>query len=156
MPTPQYIALANLTIASSATSITFSSISQSYRDLVIIADTNSPFIYGMRFNSDTGTNYSYVQMGGANGSTFSTTGSETFSRIGYSSASRTILNVNIFDYSATNKHKTAISRDSSAGFSVRALASRWANTSAINSITLFISDGSSFSAGSTFALYGVK
>jgi hypothetical protein len=62
------------------------------------------------------------------------------------------------DYSTTDKHKSVLVRENTAGSSttlVVAKAGRWANTSAITSIYLFVSGGYSFATGTTVALYGV-
>jgi hypothetical protein len=64
MPTPTYTPLATVTLASTASSVTFSSIPATYRDLVVVHnnfgtvnnDANSNF----RFNGDSGSNYSRV------------------------------------------------------------------------------------------------
>jgi hypothetical protein len=57
-----YTALANVTLGSSAASVTFSSISQSYRDLVLVitATTSAVDNAFIRFNSDSGSNYNIV------------------------------------------------------------------------------------------------
>jgi hypothetical protein len=59
----------------------------------------------------------------------------------------------IMDYSATDKHKSALTRTTHTSQSVvEALASRWANTAAITSLAV---SGGTFNVGSTFALYGI-
>jgi hypothetical protein len=61
----------------------------------------------------------------------------------------------IFDYAATNKHKTVLNRTGAMTWSwTRAGTGRWANTSAITSITL-LSVGSNIAAGTTLNLYGI-
>jgi hypothetical protein len=59
------------------------------------------------------------------------------------------------DYSATDKHKTVLSRANNAANGVTAIAGRWASTSAITSIVLTF-QSSSLATGSTVALYGVS
>jgi hypothetical protein len=58
------------------------------------------------------------------------------------------------DYSATDKHKTILSRANVAGTFTMALAGRWANTSAINQVSIFRT-GQTFSSGSVLSLYGI-
>jgi hypothetical protein len=71
-----------------------------------------------------------------------------------SSGSRFGIGVaNIFDYSATDKHKTVIARADTSSAVAQGWASRWANTSAITS--LVIRAPYVLGAGSSFALYGV-
>jgi hypothetical protein len=61
---------------------------------------------------------------------------------------------NVIDYSATDKHKVTLSRFNQHDQSVNMIAGRWANTAAINTVTI---DQlvTSFASGSTFSLYGV-
>jgi hypothetical protein len=161
VPTPTYTPLATVTLGSSASSVTFSSIPATYRDLIVVASvkysTSNGGYMAYRLNSDTGNNYSYVFMLG-NGSSFSSgSGSgESFGRFGNASTAdfeSTIFN--IFDYSATDKHKTGLSRTNIASIYTVEYASRWANTSAVNSIT-FSPDSGNFTANSNFSLYGIE
>jgi hypothetical protein len=77
----------------------------------------------------------------------------------YGSGSTTAGNhvgiVQIMDYSATDKHKTSLARSNRADSGVDASAIRWANTAAINSITLLQTNGRTLEAGATIALYGI-
>lgn len=155
MPTSTFTPLANLTLGSSAATVTFSSISGSYRDLVLVAmiyTTSGGSSVSFTFNSDTtAANYPRVYMYG----TGSTAGSGSISdrNAGAGETAGVQHTLNIMDYSATDKHKTTLIRyDYAAGITL-AQAMRWANTSAITSLQLGTS--SSFAAGSTFALYGI-
>jgi hypothetical protein len=58
----------------------------------------------------------------------------------------------LFDYSTTDKHKTNLIRVGSASGRVFAYAQRWAQTTAINSVS--IRTNQTFSVGTTFSLYG--
>ena len=154
-----YDLLDSVTLASSASSVTFSSISQDYGDLVLIMDvlgsggTTTP---RYQFNSDTGANYSYVQMFG-DGSTpqsYSGTGQTRISELSASTTTRNITTIQIMDYSATDKHKAVLSRSNRADNGVLGMASRWANTAAITSIEVFVTSNN-FAAGSTWHLYGI-
>jgi hypothetical protein len=68
--TPTHVLLNQITLAASSSSVTFSSITQIYGDLVIVitGSTTANADLGLRFNGDSGANYSFVYMGG-NGST---------------------------------------------------------------------------------------
>jgi hypothetical protein len=150
MPTPTYTPLATVTLASTAASVTFSSIPATYRDLILVVrGTLTSGVGSIRFNGDSGANYTRVGMYG-DGSTAAS----------YSGTSAEIFNspitdiMNIMDYSATDKHKTYIARDSNSASLVVAQAGRWANTAAITTVAL-ISPSSTFGVGSTFSLYGV-
>lgn len=163
MPTPTYIPLANVTLGSSATTVTFSSISQTYRDLIVVINATRSIAGSngiwLRFNGDTGTNYSRALLAGSG------TGTDTFANdsqnyfwfVDYASIINTEASthiVNVMDYSTTNKHKTTLVRGNRAGSGVDAAVGRWVNTSAITSI-VFSQDSGGFAAGSTFALYGI-
>jgi len=162
MPTPLYHVLETVTLTSSASSVTFSSIDQSYADLVlqmeaVATSSNTPKV---RFNSDSGSNYYSVSMQGlANGNTGSYSSTSNFLTVQVANVKTkpSLFTVQVFDYSATDKHKSALSRcvaveDDGSLDRVGAVAARWANTSAITSITLDGSTGS-WDTGSTFTLY---
>jgi hypothetical protein len=156
MPTPTYTALGNVTLANAASSVTFSSIPATYRDLVanvvILGLTSSPT-----------TRDSYLTLNGTGGSSafmyaagsgVSGNNSEILLPYGpYQNTTR----LEIMDYSATDKHKTIIQRTGSASNVDWALAARWPNTAAVTSITFNAPDSGvrTFIAGSTFALYGI-
>jgi len=159
MPQPTYTPLATVTLGSSASSVTFSSIPATYRDLILVfggtrTTTNNIQI---RFNGDTGSNYSWVNAYGFSGGADS--GSQTLSFMALTSVSLVASEqvntiVNFMDYSATDKHKTVLSRLSQAGAVAQMNAHRWANTAAVTSI-LFYADVGDFGAGSVFSLYGI-
>lgn len=160
MPTPTYTALANITLGSATGSVTFSSIPATYRDLVLVltATTSSSASHRFQINSDSGSNYLFVRMSG-NGSSATSGGSAQthviLSSVPLSSSSARIQSTTqIMDYSATDKHKTMLTRTDEAGSGTEALANRWANTAAVTSIFLYPNTGT-WSVGSTFALYGI-
>jgi len=159
------VALANITLASSASTVTFSSIPATYRDLRLVINytlsanptARDSFI---AFNGDTGANYSYVYMYGSGSSTGSSSvGSDNNIQwpLDASGSRITTIQMNIMDYSATDKHKTVIMRADDAGYMTLAEAGRWASTSAITSMMITSGDSGSrpFIAGSTFSLYGI-
>jgi hypothetical protein len=154
MPTPTYTPLATVTLGSSASGITFSSIPATYRDLILICqytNDNNPLV---RFNSDSGNNYSFVRMLGSGSAAFSDSDvnqSGIAIATGSATSGQTSI-VQIMDYSATDKHKTVLIRNGLASTFVNASANRWANTPAINTISFQVG---TYGAGSTFSLYGV-
>lgn len=157
MATPTYDLLDSVTLSSSAASVTFSSITQDYRDLIVISqpthDSTGSNFYA-RFNGDSGSNYSYVYMRG-NGSTASSSNGSSQTEMSFGRADGGAVNINqIMDYSATDKHKTVLERRNDPDDAVWAFAHRWASTSAITSIALTPYSGN-FDSGSTFYLYGV-
>lgn len=164
MPTPTYLAIANTTLSSTAASVTFSGITQSYRDLVLIISGRTTSTTGnnncyVSFNSDTTNNYSMLRMtgDGSNPQT-DTVGSTSIAGWAFiensSTSNFTPVIYNIMDYSATDKHKTVLGRGNGASNFVTATVSRWASTAAITSMQVTQS-GSAWASGSSFALYGV-
>ena len=162
MPTPTYTPLATLTLASATSSVTFSNIPATYRDLILITDGSlaSANEFRLRFNSDTGSNYPKVIAQGFTGGTFSVALTSTsivpWDPNNLEANSRFAILANVMDYSATDKHKTALIRTNGRADTtplVSMAAGRWANTAAINSVN--VSSGANFNIGSTFSLYGV-
>lgn len=158
MPTPTYTPLANLTLSSSAASVTFSSISQAYRDLVLVASVkNSTASSSFRIRvNNSGTTTSSVRMRGSS----SGASSESFGGIGAvtqitSSTGFSAIICNIMDYSATDKHKTILTRANIVdGDQVEATYTRWPDTAAVTSLVLNVEDYN-LAAGTTLALYGI-
>jgi hypothetical protein len=156
LPTPTYTPLATVTLGTSAASVTFSSIPATYRDLILVTNLLGDFSLDIRLNGDTGFNYGEVAM---NGSSFGATSSSNASRdrmrlddYGFTTVAAGQVNITqIMDYSATDKHKTALARANNAANGVAAVAAIYRSTSAITSIT-FINGGN---AGSRYDLYGV-
>jgi hypothetical protein len=161
MPTPTYTPLANITLGSAAAIVTFGSIPATYRDLICIVTAKGSVSLQSRItlNSDTGSNYNYQRMSG-NGS-FAGAVSAVNQTRGFLSAQSgptsfdiTQISINIMDYSATDKHKTIISRADAAALATEAFVNRWASTAAVTSVQIRTSTGN-WAAESTFALYGV-
>jgi hypothetical protein len=158
-----YVALANITLGSSASSVTFSSIPATFRDLVVVtstfqinaSDQNSHY----RVNGDSSAIYNLVYMDTYGGSPSSGVSANQTNALweyhqNISSTTPFTTIVQFIDYSATNKHKTQLHRFGAASPTVGAYATRWANTAAITSIAITGTSGN-YQAGSTFALYGI-
>jgi hypothetical protein len=161
MPTPTYTPLATVTLGSTASSVTFSSIPATYRDLIFVYNgqiTSSANVM-MRLNADSGTNYNHVLMRGPVDSANGTYSEFYVFWNNTQSGSRNNINLSIMDYSATDKHKTILnrtgySRSDGGDFLTEAQALRWASTSAVTTAQIFLSTGN-FAIGSTFALYAI-
>jgi|LakMenEpi03Aug12_release.lakeMendotaPanAssembly.Ray.scaffolds.fasta_scaffold590825_1 hypothetical protein len=167
MPTATYIALANYTVAGAGDGeVEFTSIPASFRDLVLVINivglSGTPTTAGayLQVNSDTGSNYSYVYMRGS-GSAATSVSVASDTKWGdalFSSDNPHNAIIQFMDYSATNKHKTMLSRTNDpSSLGVAGYAGRWANTNAITSIKIVAPDSAAdtFDIGSSFALYGV-
>lgn len=161
MPTTTYTPLANLTLSSSAASVTFSSISQVYRDVVMVfaGSSASQADFYIRFNGDTGANYTriFMQGDGTNTESFGNVNDTPLriSRARVWPGELTNVVMNLMDYSATDRHKTALIRANNSARATEAFGGRWASTAALTSITLLLESGVQFAAGSTFSLYGI-
>jgi len=158
MPTPTYTPLATTTLVSTSTSITFSSIPATYRDLRLIISVPpsgaAPRML-LRINGDSGTNYSGVRMYGTGSSTASntTSGNEVYV-LDASNTGGAIVKADIMDYSATDKHKTLLIRMDDSAAIVFGIAARWANTAAITSLGVSASVNS-YPVGTVISLYGI-
>lgn len=162
MPTPTYDLIASSVLSSSASSVTFSSISGSYRDLVLVinASTTALSYLSYRLNGDTGNNYSVVYGEGTGSVAQSSSFTDTFGYLipgdaGRSNTGlRSLTIANFQDYSATDKHKVQLVRANNSTTGTSMSASRWASTAAITSIVVATTAGS-FESGSSFYLYGI-
>lgn len=157
-----YEPLATTTLGSAQSSVTFSSISGSYTDLVIVCfasnDTSARGI-ALRMNSDSGTNYSNTRIYG-DGSTASSdrdtnTGLMYIGINGSSSTDFSTHIINVMNYSNTTTYKTAIARSGYPTGYVDSYVGLWRSTSAITSIEITKSGSVNWRAGSTFSLYGI-
>lgn len=165
MPTKTYKPIATATLSSTAAEYTFSSIPQTYTDLVLIMNLvpNGSGSGTFTVNGDTGSNYSYTALVG-----LETTGSGVSFRdsnltSGYWLASGAALTnsanlhfdiLNFMNYSSTSNYKTIINRESPGQFGyLGAWVNMWRSNSAITSITM--KAATSFLSGTTFTLYGI-
>jgi hypothetical protein len=162
-----YTPIASTTIGTAVASYTFSSISGSYTDLVLIASVQlsaSGQSFNYQYNGDTNTNYSLTILKG-NGTSAT---SDRRSSINYqlaagwdaglpssgSSYATAIININ--NYSNSTTYKTSICRGSNAaGGDVTSTVCLWRNTAAITSITCYSGASANLAVGTTLALYGI-
>jgi hypothetical protein len=160
-----YEPIATTTLSSAQSSVTFSSISGSYTDLILVCSpaqtTQGQGDLQFRFNSDTGGNYSFTRLIGSGSAASSSRATNTsfinFEYYGYPSDTlgNSVQIVQIMNYSNTTTYKTALGRPNSAETGLEASVGLWRSTAAITSITGFMSAGT-LKAGSTFSLYGIK
>jgi len=159
-----YEPIATNTLGSNTTTITFSTISGAYTDLVLVCQIQKSTATGtylqMRFNSDTGSNYSTTFLSGNGTSAISWRDSNrTDINLDYYAApqnnSWTIRNISINNYSNTTTYKTVLNRANDASQGTDAGVHLWRSTAAISTITLTM-PSNDFITGSTFTLYGIK
>jgi hypothetical protein len=158
MPTPTYDLIASTVLGSSVSSVTFSSISGSYQDLVAVvtATTSVNAQLRVRPNGQT-TNLSSVTAEGNGSTTASVAYGANIGELNLYNNLGSAPSVQIIqfsDYAMTDRHKNLFIRANRAGTGVSMTAGRWASTSAITSIDL-LPDGGTFSSGSTFYLFGI-
>jgi hypothetical protein len=156
-----YEPIATTTLGSAAASYTFSSIPNTYTDLVLIVSakltSGGAANHYYRVNSDTGSNYSTTRLYG----TGTTAGSDRGTNLTYIFGGDITANEPVADiiqfnnYSNTTTYKTILVRNNPVSSAVHAIVGLWRSTSAINSITA-TTPSSTFAVGSTFTLYGIK
>lgn len=158
-----YTPIATQTLGSAASTVTFSSISSAYTDLILIATPQSASgttSLDIQFNGDTGTNYSLTYLYGDGSGAYSGRASNNAVANGgtaVSTASTFLVNtVQIMNYSNTTTYKSLLTRANNTAGNVLTSVSMWRNTAAISTILLKLASGSNFATGSTFTLYGVK
>jgi hypothetical protein len=165
-----YESIATTTVGSGgAADVTFSSIPATYTHLQIRGisrNASATDTISIRFNSDTGSNYTWHQLRG-NGSVTAGTSSSpsvTFMEIPYTSYSGTTANVfagaviDVLDYANTNKYKTVRGlggADQNGSGSIFFTSGLWQSSSAITTIRLFPSSGN-LAEYTQYALYGIK
>jgi len=162
--TSTYEKIATTTLGSDTATITFSSITGIYTDLVISlvagqsAALNDSFI--LRVNGDTANNYSDTYLLG-NGSTVIAGNISNNGFIGYGDLGGTAITAqfifNFMNYSNTTTYKTVLTRYNSLqkGRTV-ASVSLWRSTSAITSINFSFNGSDLLKAGTTATIYGIK
>jgi len=161
-----YTPIATTTLGSNALSYTFTSISGTYTDLILVANAKSTqtgsAANGMRitYNGDTATNYSETYLYG-DGTTASSSRSTSQAYLTFGDlpqASNTAWNINIthiMNYANTTTYKTSLTRGNIATVATLATVGMWRSTSAITSIKIERDGSNLLAAGSTFTLYGI-
>jgi len=155
-----YEPIATTTLGSNQTSVTFSSISGSYTDLVLICNlavNGTGNNVQCRYNGDTGSNYSTTILSGNGSSTYSQTYTNSSNGwlTGYFDGTANEFYtkvIQISNYSNSTTYKTALVRSSSASREAMAGVGLWRSTAAITSVTIAATD---LVSGSTFTLYGI-
>jgi hypothetical protein len=160
MATQTYEPIASTTLTATTSSITFSSIPQTYTDLVLVTagtSTGSSQLM-MTFNGVT-TGYSSTHLSGT-GSAISAVrySNATSMQLGYDdyfTGGQTVAISHIMNYANTTTFKNVISRTSNAAIGVGISIGLSRSTSATTTINVFPL-GSSWASGCTFNLYGIR
>lgn len=158
-----YEPIASNILTSAAASVTFSSIPQTYTDLVIVtnaATTSGTAQTEFLLNGDTGSNYSFNRNHGDGTTPFSSAPTNVaFGQLswgGYlgSAFGQTVVAF-INNYSNTSVYKHVVSRNSNPAYGTGVVLNMWRSSAAITSI-LMRSDAATYAIGSSFTLYGIK
>lgn len=169
-----YEPIATTTLGSSAASITFSSIPGTYTDLrlVLVSVTNAGSNLALRFNGDSGANYSgfFLVGQGSPSISYQRNIDSTYFYIANNTTASTFSNrpridiVDIFSYSNTSVNTSAlfstaneINHSTASINGVEIGAGSWKNTSAVTSIQILSNNGAlTFSSGTTATLFGIQ
>lgn len=169
-----YTPITSTTLSSAQSSVTFSSISGTYTDLILVfsnvklssGDSAIDFQVG-NGSVDTGSNYSFTIMGARSTSSTPFTNrldTTTIMRSNWYTAATTteaaMSQIYFANYANTTTFKSVLANSrvqpGSANYSgVETIINSWRSTSAINVIKI-MPNVSTFTAGSTFTLYGIK
>ena len=151
-----YEPIATTTLGSSASSITFSSISSAYTDLRLVVTILTTGNTNLQFNGDTATNYSVTALTGDGTSASSSSVTSKTSMWGQQGAlnNPSLWTVDIFNYTGST-FKTCLITTSAdgngSGYTEREVG-LWRSTSAITSLSF---SGGTYNAGTTATLYGI-
>ena len=170
MPAAQtYEPIQTTTLGSAQNTVTFSSISQTYTDIIlvcaglIVQATDAIDIRMGNGSLDTANNYDMLQMlgnGAGNAQTYYQSGTSITNAGIVTTGTNQSTIIEFFNYTDTGKYKNVICRSNvtDSGFSRIALTSgTWRSTQAINTISLRCDNASyQFTTGSTFTMYGIK
>jgi len=146
-------------VGSSTNSVSFTGISGAYTDIVFVCEivASGDVSTRIRFNSDTGSNYSQTDLRG-NGSSATSTRTSSAAQISLgvgTATNQTNVIGSINNYSNATTYKTVLLRFNNPAEFTGARVGLWRNTNAITGIEFFVSAGN-WVAGSTFTLYGIK
>jgi hypothetical protein len=166
-----FIPIQTYTLSATTASVTFSNIPQNYTDLkvVVCARSNRPTEIRdeliVRFNNDSGNNYNYRTLRGTGSAAESQSGTSVSGILrddmpASGATANTFSNQEIYIPNYIGSTTKSVSIDStmennaSSSF-MHITSGLWSNTAAITSVTL-IPETSTFTANSTFTLYGIS
>jgi hypothetical protein len=158
-----YEAIASHTLSGSVASYTFSNIPSTYTDLIIVGlldfSSAGTSLY-LRFNSDTGNNYSATWIQG-NGSSAGSSrlSSQSLGLVAYpgwgvTTDPNNVFHTTVMSYANSNVFKTALTSGAVAPNGVSRAVTLWRSTAAITAVTI-LPGGGNLDAG-TLSLYGIK
>jgi hypothetical protein len=164
-----FVKIASVTVGSGgAANIEFTSIPQTYTDLLLVCSTRLSAsgieALDMRFNGNTGSNYSYRYVQGTgsgitSGAATSTAFDEAMVTNGNTSTANTFSNSSLYipNYTSSNNKSFSldtVEEENATSAFMRLESGLWSQTAAITSINIYGS--TSFAQYSTANLYGIK
>lgn len=169
MPATTYDCIGTTTTSGNATSVNFSSIPATFTDLLITINmrhSNGTTSVALRFNGDTGGNYSYNSLEGASNGLYTNrgTGGVQMFPAGYNNIATGTSQSNAFfhimNYASTAMNKTVLGQQtgivSTGGYpGLGSGVGMWSSTAAINSVNVAVYSGN-FVDGAVISLYGIK
>lgn len=164
-----YEPIQSYTLGSDQSTVTFSSIPQTYTDLIIVAKAShtggAAGSLMLRFNSDTGSNYAFTRIyadGSSSAGDRSNSDTAGYTAIignqAVSSAGTFILQIQNYSNSTTRKMTLGRGSDVSGGY-ISSYEMLWRSTANISNIDIRCGSTGTFTnfrSGSTFTLYGIK
>jgi hypothetical protein len=170
-----YESIQTITATGGETSFNFTSIPSTYKHLQIRGISRDTTASGgasavvLTLNSDTGSNYSLHRVNTYDGTTFNVQGLANWPYIFLPAQPNDLTSANCFmsviidiiDYASTTKNKTvrifggSETNAADATSSTAIESGAWRSLSAVTSLQVK-ANSTSFKAGSTFALYGIK
>lgn len=156
-----YEKVASTTLGSAAASVSFTSISGIYTDLIMVVagqTSSSGANVLLQFNSDTSTSYSTTILfgDGTNVGSARSTNATSINIGDFDGNSESNTIAHIQNYSNTTTYKSAIGRANRVLTSTVAKSGLWRSTAAITSITVLASAGETMKAGTIITFYGIK
>lgn len=162
-----YEPIATQTLGSATASITFSSISGTYTDLVLVVNfgcTLGGEVTALRLNTDSSTNkYSTTALYGNGTSVIAyrrtNEGLGAMNTSNWNGTTTTLNGSNgiyhIMNYSNATTYKTVIGRSTDTTGGSEITVGLWRNTAAVTSVTFLVSGSDTLKAGATASLYGI-
>jgi hypothetical protein len=163
-----YSTIATQTLSSPAASVTFSSIPQTYTDLILVSNQFYVSTGGDRFATfqvgngsvNTGSNYGWTFLDTYPGTISS--GNSNNQNNGLHSYTASIpttipltCTMQLMNYSSTVTNKSFLNRFSASNINTGAYINIWQQTTAIDIITITCGSSVNFATGSSFSLYGI-
>jgi len=160
-----YEPIATRTADGSTAFFDFSSIPQTYTDLILViggsTGDSAPFI---RLNSDTSKIYSSTRLRGDGSSSSSgrrvrADGSPNDTRleVGLGSSNEIVTNTfHLMNYTSTTTNKTVLCRANQASSAVHFSVGLYGSNSAINAIRVGNTNSNALSSGTVISIYGIK